>query len=561
MTAIAVASLLIAAPGLVTPLGLKLFVDDVLVRGYADWLFPLVLGLVVAALAGGFLAWFQQRLLVALQTKLDMAIAAEYVWHLLRLPMRFFGQRLAGDLANRMVGARRIAALMAGPLPTTVIAMMVGAVFLTALFFLSPWLTLVALAAMGLHLGVLKLVARRRQELNSRYLMDQGALAGFSAAGLSAIETIRAGGSEQDFYAQWAGHHARLVNSHQRLGEASALLEVGPQFVAVLAHAVILFAGAELILAGRLTMGGLVAFQALWMQVATPVQRFVMLGGQLQTILGDLMRLDDVLRYPLDEGEAAVPRSEPSGPRGEPQPVRITGRLEFRGVSFGYDPTRPPLIDGLDFVLPPGGRIALVGPSGSGKSTVARLILGLLRPSAGEILIDGRPRDAWPAILLERDIAAVDQEIFLFAGTVAENIAFRDPDLRHEAIRRAAEDALIHDEIAARPGGYEAVVEEGGRNFSGGQRQRLEIARALARDPRILVLDEATAALDAKTEEEIDHRLRRRGCSLVIVAHRLSTIRDADEIILLDEGRVAERGRHADLIALGGRYRQLVEQG
>ncbi len=561
VTAIAVASLLIAVPGLVTPLGLKLFVDDVLVRGYADWLFPLVLGLVVAALAGGFLAWFQQRLLVALQTKLDMAIAAEYVWHLLRLPMRFFGQRFAGDLANRMVGARRIAALMAGPLPTTVIAMMVGAVFLVALFFLSPWLTLVALAAIGLHLGVLKLVARRRQELNSRYLVDQGALAGFSAAGLSAIETIRAGGSEQDFYAQWAGHQARLVNSHQRLGEASALLEVGPQFVAVLAQAVILFAGAELILAGRLTMGGLVAFQALWMQVATPVQRFVMLGGQLQTILGDLMRLDDVLRYPLDEGEAAVPRTEPSGPRGEPQPVRITGRLEFRGVSFGYDPTRPPLIDGLDFVLPPGGRIALVGPSGSGKSTVARLILGLLRPSAGEILIDGRPRDAWPAILLERDIAAVDQEIFLFAGTVAENIAFWDPDLRHEAIRRAAEDALIHEDIAARPGGYEAVVEEGGRNFSGGQRQRLEIARALARDPRILVLDEATAALDAKTEEEIDHRLRRRGCSLVIVAHRLSTIRDADEIILLDEGRVAERGRHEDLIALGGRYRQLVEQG
>lgn len=565
VTAIALASLLLAVPGLVTPLGLKLFVDDVLVRGYADWLFPLVLGLFLAALAGGLLAWFQQRLLIALQTKLDMAIAAEYVWHLLRLPMRFFGQRFAGDLANRMVGARRIAALMAGPLPTTVIAMMVGAVFLIALVFLSPWLTLVALAAIGLHLGVLKLVARRRQELNSRYLVDQGALAGFSAAGLSAIETIRAGGSEQDFYAQWAGHQARLVNSHQRLGEASAVLEVGPQFVAVLAQAVILFAGAELILAGHLTMGGLVAFQALWMQVATPVQRFVMLGGQLQTILGDLMRLDDVLRYPLDDEARADGRSDPppapAAPRAEPQPVRITGRLEFRGVSFGYDPTRPPLIDGLDFVLPPGGRIALVGPSGSGKSTVTRLVLGLLRPSAGEILIDGRPRDAWPAMMLERDIAAVDQEIFLFAGTVVENIAFWDPDVRREAIQRAAEDALIHEEIAARPGGYEAVVEEGGRNFSGGQRQRLEIARALARDPRILVLDEATAALDAKTEEEIDHRLRRRGCSLVIVAHRLSTIRDADEIIVLDQGQVVERGRHDELIALGGRYRRLVGQG
>ncbi|RMF65863.1 MAG: NHLP family bacteriocin export ABC transporter peptidase/permease/ATPase, partial [Alphaproteobacteria bacterium] len=335
VAAIALASLLIAVPGLVTPLGLKLFVDDVLVRGYADWLFPLVLGLVAATVVGGLLVWLQQRLLIALQTKLDMAIAAEYVWHLLRLPMRFFSQRFAGDLANRMVGARRIAALMAGPLPTTVIAIVVGAVFLVALVFLSPWLTLVALAAIGLHLGVLKLVARRRQELNSRYLVDQGALAGFSAAGLAAIETIRAGGSEQDFHAQWAGHQARLVNSHQRLGEASALLEVGPQFVAVLAQAVILFAGAELILAGRLTMGGLVAFQALWLQVATPVQRFVMLGGQLQTILGDLARLDDVLRYPLEEEDGASPQAAPSGPRGEPQPVRITGRLEFRGVRFG----------------------------------------------------------------------------------------------------------------------------------------------------------------------------------------------------------------------------------
>ncbi len=560
LAAIAMVSLFLAVPGLVTPLGLKLFVDDVLVRGYADWLFPLLLGLVVASGVGGLLVWIQQRLLIALQTKLDMAIASEYVWHLLRLPMRFFSQRFAGDLASRMVGARRIAALMAGPLPTTMIAMVVGVFFLIALVFLSPWLTLVALVAVGFHILVLRLVARRRQEHNSRYLVDQGALAGVSAAGLAAIETIRASGSEQDFYAQWSGHQARLVNSHQRLGQATAFLEIGPQLVAVLAQAVILLAGAELVLAGSLTMGGLIAFQTLWLQVATPVQRFVMLGGQLQTILGDLQRLDDVLRYPLEK-ESREPSAIPLSTRPEPQPARIAGRLEFRGVRFGYDPTRPPLIDGLDFVLPPGGRIALVGPSGSGKSTVARLILGSLKPSAGDILIDGRPRAAWPQAVLERDIAAVDQQIFLFAGTVAENIAFWDTGIPRSAMQRAAEDALIHEEVAARSGGYEAIVEEGGRNFSGGQRQRLEIARALARDPRILVLDEATAALDAATEEEIDRRLRRRGCSLVIVAHRLSTIRDADEIILLDRGRVAERGRHDELIAMDGRYRRLVEQG
>ncbi len=569
---LALISLFLAVPGLVLPFAIKVFVDDVLVRGFADWLFPLVAGLIVAGLAGGLLAWFQQRLLIALQTRLDLAIASEFFWHLLRLPMRFYAQRQAGDLANRMVGARRIAALLAGPLPTTVVSLVVAAIFLLALFLLSPALTLVALATIGLHLGVLKLVARRREELNSRYLVDQGALAGVSMAGLAGIETIRAGGGEQDFFETWSGHQAKLVNSHQRLGAATAVLEIAPQFIAVLAQAVVLYIGARLVMAGDFTIGGLAAFQALWLQVAIPVQRFVMLGGQLQTILGDLQRIDDVLRHPIDgemrdaqasSGETSRGAETSSFCGAAPAVItrRLSGRLAFHRVSFGYDPTQPPLIDGLDFELPPGGRIALVGPSGGGKSTVARLVLGLLRPSAGEILFDGRPRREWPALLLERDVAAVDQQIFLFAGTVMENLRFWDPGVSMDAVVRAARDAEIHEEIAIRPGGYDTPVEEGGRNFSGGQRQRLEIARALAREPRLLVLDEATAALDPATEERIDLNLRRRGMSLLVIAHRLSTIRDADEIIVLDQGRVVERGRHDELVARDGRYRRLVEQG
>ncbi len=568
---LALVSLFLAVPGLVLPLALKVFIDDVLVRGFADWLLPLVVGLLVASTAGILLSWFQQRLLIALQTKLDLAIASEFFWHLLRLPMRFYAQRQAGDLANRMVGARRIAALLAGPLPTTVVLLAVAAMFLVALFLLSPVLTLVAIATIGLHLGVLRLVARRREEINSRYLVDQGALAGISMAGLAGIETIRAGGSEQDFFETWAGHQARLVNSHQRLGAATAVLETAPGFIAVLAQAVVLYVGARLIMAGDLTIGGLTAFQALWLQVALPVQRLVMLGGQLQTILGDLQRIDDVLRYPLDDEPAGdevspdepVPNSSASASSPSPGVItrRLSGRLEFRKVSFGYDPTRPPLIEELDFELPPGGRIALVGPSGSGKSTVARLALGLLRPRAGEILFDGRPRAAWPGLLLEHDIASVDQQIFLFAGTILENLRFWDSAITSDAIMRATRDAEIHAEIAMRAGGYDAPVEEGGRNFSGGQCQRLEIARALAREPRLLVLDEATAALDPTTEEKIDLNLRRRGMSLLVIAHRLSTIRDADEIIVLDQGRVVERGRHDELIARKGRYHRLVEQG
>ncbi|RMF11681.1 MAG: NHLP family bacteriocin export ABC transporter peptidase/permease/ATPase, partial [Alphaproteobacteria bacterium] len=340
---IALTSLFLALPGLVLPFSLKIFVDDVLVRGFSDWLFPLVAGLVVAGIVGGLLVWFQQRLLIALQTKFDLAIASEFFWHLLHLPMRFYAQRQAGDLANRMVGARRIAALLAGPLPTTAVSLIVACIFLLALFLLSPPLTLVALVTIGLHIGVLKLVARRRQELNSRYLVDQGALAGISMAGLAGIETIRAAGSEQDYFETWSGHQAKLVNSHQRLGAATAILEIAPQLIAVLAQAVVLYVGARLVMAGELSIGGLTAFQALWLQVATPVQQFVMLGGQFQTILGDLQRIDDVLRYPLDDpsgtagddgkGDRKADRAADASSGPAIIRRRLAGRLEFRGVS------------------------------------------------------------------------------------------------------------------------------------------------------------------------------------------------------------------------------------
>jgi ABC-type bacteriocin/lantibiotic exporter with double-glycine peptidase domain len=312
---------------------------------------------------------------------------------------------------------------------------------------------------------------------------------------------------------------------------------------------------------GRLTVGMLVAFQALMAAFIAPVNRMVDLGSTLQEVRGDMNRLDDVLNAKLDPiaGEDdAIPDGEPTqGPRVAAG-AKLSGRLELRGISFGYSRLEPPLISDFSLTLEPGSRVALIGGSGSGKSTVARLVAGLYMPWSGEILFDGKPRADFPRSVMARSMAMVDQDISLFEDTVRDNLTFWDTTVPEADVVQAAQDACIHDDIAARHSAYAGRLEEGGRNLSGGQRQRLEIARALVSNPSILVLDEATSALDPTTEARIDDNLRRRGCSCLIVAHRLSTIRDADEIIVLNRGAVVQRGTHASMRDTPGPYRDLI---
>jgi ABC-type bacteriocin/lantibiotic exporter with double-glycine peptidase domain len=305
---------------------------------------------------------------------------------------------------------------------------------------------------------------------------------------------------------------------------------------------------------GHLSMGMLVAFQSLVLLFLSPVNRLVTLGGTLQEVRGDMARLDDVLRARTDPGAAPTDES----PIAEDVPVKLSGALEMRGVSFGYSRLEPPLIENFDIVLRPGSRVALVGGSGCGKSTVAKLVSGLYEPWSGEILFDGRPRASVPRSVMTNSLGVVDQEIFMFEGSVRDNISLWDATISEFELARAGRDACIHEEVTARVGGYASRVAESGGNFSGGQRQRLEIARALAADPSILVLDEATSALDPATEKAIDDGIRQRGCTCLIVAHRLSTIRDCDEIIVLDRGKIVERGTHEALCAAKGRYRELI---
>jgi NHLM bacteriocin system ABC transporter peptidase/ATP-binding protein len=548
------AGLALVVPGLVAPTFTRVFVDQVLVKGLNAWMRPLLLFMAATALVLGALTALQGRYLLRLEARLSLGNSSRFFWHVLRLPIEFFNQRYAGEIGNRVQINDRVAVLLSRDLATTALNLMVIVIYALLMLQYDLVLSLVSVVTSVINVLALRHVAARRAVLSQRMQQDRGKLMGTAMGGLQTIETVKASGSESDFFARWAGYQAKVVNASQGLQLTELFLGAVPPLLLSVNVALVLGIGGMRVIDGHLTMGMLVAFQSLTLAFLAPVNRMVSLGGQLQELQSGLNRLDDVLRAPLD----------PAATRGDDAPPladgasRLEGYLTLREVSFGYSRLDPPLIERLNLELRPGSRSALVGGSGSGKSTVARLVAGLYEPWTGEILFDGRPRAEVPRAVLSQSLAVVDQDISMFEGSLRDNLTLWDPTVSEQRLTTAAKDACIHDDITARPGGYGANMEEAGRNFSGGQRQRLEIARALVVDPRILVLDEATSALDPTTEKLIDDNLRRRGCTCLIVAHRLSTIRDCDEIIVLEKGQVVQRGTHADLIAQGGAYARLI---
>jgi ABC-type bacteriocin/lantibiotic exporter with double-glycine peptidase domain len=366
------------------------------------------------------------------------------------------------------------------------------------------------------------------------------------------IETLKASGLEDEAFGQWAGIQAKALNAEQELGVSSAMLDLMPTLFSGLTVAAILGFGGLRVIEGSLTLGSLIAFQSLMASFSEPVNELVNYVGSFQTIKGALERLEDVYNYPVDNSSKAVATDR--------FPPKLAGRVELHNIQFGYSVLEPPLLADLSINVPPGARIALVGASGSGKSTLAKLICGLYRPWSGEIRIDGWTLPEIPPQVFANSVAYVDQDVFLFEGTARDNLTLWDATVTEADLSQALRDAAIHEDIAARAGNYDCYVNEGGTNFSGGQRQRIEIARALVSNPSVIVLDEATGALDPITEKSIDDSLRRRGCTCIIIAHRLSTVRDCDEIILLQQGKIVERGTHEQLIALQSAYAKLVAQ-
>jgi NHLM bacteriocin system ABC transporter peptidase/ATP-binding protein len=549
---VVLAGIALVVPSLVAPTFTRVFVDQVLVKGLDAWMRPLLLFMAATALVLGALTALQGRYLLRLEARLSLGNSSRFFWHVLRLPIEFFNQRYAGEIGNRVQINDRVAALLSRDLATTALNLMVVVIYALLMLQYDLVLSLVSVVTAVINVLALRHVAARRAVLSQRMQQDRGKLMGTAMGGLQTIETVKAGGSESDFFARWAGHQAKVVNGGQQLQLTEIFLGAVPPLLLSVNVALVLGIGGLRVIDGRLTMGMLVAFQSLTLAFLTPVNRMVGLGGQLQELQSGLNRLDDVLRAPLDPSAREL--AEPSAD-GE---SRLEGYLTLREVSFGYSRLDPPLIDRLGLELRPGSRIALVGGSGSGKSTVARLVAGLYEPWTGEILFDGRPRAEVSRAVLSQSLAVVDQDISMFEGSLRDNLTLWDPTVSEHHLTNAAKDACIHDDITARPGGYGAGMEEAGRNFSGGQRQRLEIARALVVNPRILVLDEATSALDPTTEKLIDDNLRRRGCTCLIVAHRLSTIRDCDEIIVLEKGQVVQRGTHSELVAQGGAYARLI---
>lgn len=543
-------ALLLVLPGLATPALTEAFVDRVLVAGLRDWGRPLVLGMFLAAVLRSVLASIELRILRKFQMRLAVANSGRFVRHLLNLPAAYYGQRYAGEVSSRIALNDSVAEVLSGRLATTSVDALMMVFYFAVMWRFNRNLTLVATGFAAVNFALLKLIAPRRVEGSTRLSMMQGRLAGVGIAGLQTIRTLKASGLEPEFFARWAGFFANFCNCQLELSAVNYYLAVLPPLLFSLMTISVLAVGGVEVIHGGMSIGMLVAFQSLSASFLQPVNNLVSLGANIQDLEAQLNRLDDVLESPASEEPALASVPEMS--------ARLRGHVEFRNVTFGYSPLAAPVISDLSFHIRPGQRVAFVGSSGSGKSTVARLAAGLFAPNSGEILFDGMPANAIPREILSNSLALVDQEILLFKGSVRDNLTLWDASTPHASLVKASQDALIEDVIDALPQGYESDLLEGGANLSGGQRQRLEIARALSVDPSILVMDEATSALDSETELLLDRNIRRRGCSCFIVAHRLSTIRDSDEIIVLEQGRVVQRGTHEELLAEGGSYSKLI---
>ncbi|MFE9481490.1 NHLP family bacteriocin export ABC transporter peptidase/permease/ATPase subunit [Streptomyces spororaveus] len=545
------ASALLVVPGIATPAFTRVFIDRVLAGGSAGYLVPLLLAMMFTALCVFVLTSVQRHYLLRLEIRMGLVSSARFFRHLLRLPVDFFMQRRPAEVANRVAGNDVVAEILSRDLALTVVNLVLVVFYAALLIHFDVLLGAIGVGMALLNIVVLRWVARARTDAVVALRTDRGNLTATTFTTLSQIETVKATGAEPDAFSRWAGFLAKVISAKQHLGVPTAVLIVVPPMLASLNSGLILLVGGQRVVDGAISVGILVSFQTLLAALSRPVTQLTNLGGRLQDVTADIKRLYDVEHYPADTS-FDVPE-DPS------RTGRLDGHLEFEDVTFGYSPLAAPFIKDLSFSVVPGRRVAVVGSSGSGKSTLGRLLTGLYAPWSGRILLDGRPREEISRTVLAASVAYVDQDISLFEGSVRDNLALWNNDVPDDVIISALHDAAIFETVMARPGGLHSMVWEGGRNFSGGQRQRLELARALATQPTLLILDEATSALDPETERVIMDNLRRRGCACLTIAHRLSTVRDADEIIVLDKGQIAERGTHEHLLARGGHYAGLIE--
>ncbi|WP_428837799.1 NHLP family bacteriocin export ABC transporter peptidase/permease/ATPase subunit [Streptomyces olivaceiscleroticus] len=552
MLAAVLASFLLVVVGATVPALSRTYIDMFLIGDQTSLLGVLFASMGTTLFLTAALTALQQANLLRGRIISSTLSSARFLRHLLRLPVTFFAQRNPADLVQRLQSNDTVAETLARDIAAAAVDAVVVVLYAVLLWSYDPQLTLIGVAVALLNVAAMRIVVRLRATGTQKLRADTARLTNTSYSGLQLIETMKATGGENGYFRRWAGQHATTLDGQQRLGVPTAWLAVVAPTLAALNSALILYIGGLRAVEGHMSVGLLVAFQALVTNFTQPITRLNGMAGRIQDFAADVARLKDVESFPVD---SLYTRPEPVA-----STRRLKGHVELTSITFGYSPLDKPLLTDFSLTVGPGQQVALVGGSGSGKSTVSRLISGLYRPWEGTIHIDGQRLEEISRGALASSVSFVDQDVFLFEGTVRDNVALWDPSIPDEAVIEALKNAAAYDVVARRPGGIHSRVEQDGRNFSGGQRQRLEIARALVRRPSILVLDEVTSALDAETEQIIMDNLRRLGCACVVIAHRLSTVRDSDEIVVLDHGTVVERGRHEDLVAAQGAYAELVKE-
>lgn len=538
---------------ILSPVFYKIFTDRILLGGAPEWMEPLMLIMLAAAAALLVSGCLKNLVLQKMMARFRIRNASRFFWKLLRLPMSFFDQRFSGDIVSREENNEEIAAILFQRVVPSVMDLVLVCCLILLMFLLDPRMAGIVLAAGVLQMLCILVLTENYGNLSRGLGRDGGKLSGIKLSGISMIETVKASGAERGIVEKILGCQAKYDNAALKMTSGRIYLEILPALLAGICNGLILILGIQAVFQGRQTIGTLVAFQAFLQLFFSPMASLTGCIQAMQEMKGSIERIQDVLEYEEEIDEAKIFRREQAGKE------RLEGKIDMRNITFGYSPAADPLIRDFQMHAEPGQVIALVGGSGSGKSTLAKLLCGLYPCSSGGIFYDDIPLAELDHYLFRSSVAVVDQNISLFGGTILDNITMWNEEISMEKVVEACKDACIHQDILMRKDGYGYEISEGGSDFSGGQRQRLEIARAFVMDPAVMILDEATSALDVMTEHKIMDAVRKRGLTCIIIAHRLSTIRDADEIIMLERGEVKERGTHEELMKLKGAYAALLQ--